>query len=164
MARPLDDFLALSSVLTGFRVAELHGTGMAPAYLDAVTAILGESFAARLWMVGHDVVHRAGDQLDTEIGLRLLDDPDLGPPSRNLIVLWYTGQWLQLPGPWRDRHGASPLDVDHILSPESYREGLMWPAIGAHPQGAKPPGFATWVGLPAVGGGTARPAGSGDRG
>jgi len=48
VARPLDDFLALSSVLTGFRVAELHGTGMAPVYLDAVTAILGESFAAQL--------------------------------------------------------------------------------------------------------------------
>ena len=150
MQQPFDDFLALSAALTGFGVAELQGTGMARPYFDEVTAILGESFAARLWMVGHDVVHRAGDQLDTEIELRLLDDPDLGPPCRNLIVLWYTGQWAQMPGPWRDRHGADPLDVDHVLSPESYTEGLMWVAAGAHPQGAKAPGFATWVAPPAA--------------
>jgi len=150
MRGPIDDFLELSAALTGFRVVDLEGTGMGPAYLDAVTDILGESFAARLWSVGHDVVHRAGHALGTEIALRILDDPDLGPPARNLIVLWYTGQWLQLSGPWRSHHGASPLDVDHILSPESYAEGLMWVAIGAHPQGAKAPGFATWVAPPRV--------------
>ena len=150
MTRPLDDFLALSAVLTGFRAAELHGTGMAEAHLEAVTAILGERFAARLWMVGRDVVDRSGAELDTEIGLRLLDDPDLGPACRNLIVLWYTGQWLQLPAAWRDRHGASPLDVDHLVSPEAYAEGLVWPVIAAHPSGAKAPGFATWVAPPVV--------------
>lgn len=150
MPRPIDDFLELSAALTGFRAVDLAGTGMGGPYLDALTATLGESFVARLLTVGHDVVHRAGHDLDAEIAVRLLDDPDLGPPARNLIVLWYTGQWVQLPGPWRSRHGASPLDVDRILSPESYAEGLMWVAIGAHPQGAKAPGFATWVTPPRV--------------
>ncbi len=149
MRRPLDDFLTLSSALTGYRTAELVGTGMAETYLDAVTAIVGESFAARLWTVGSDVVHRAGHDLTAQLALRLLDDPDLGPPARNLIVLWYTGQWMQLPAAWRDRHGATPLDVDRILSADSYTAGLMWDAIGAHPQGAKAPGFATWVAAPA---------------
>ena len=27
----------------------------------------------------------------------------------------------------------------------------MWPAIGAHPTGAKAPGFASWVGPPVLG-------------
>jgi hypothetical protein len=62
-----------------------------------------------------------------------------------MIVLWYTGQWVQLPREWRGRHGANAADVDAILSAESYSEGLVWDAIGAHPQGAKAPGFATWV-------------------
>jgi hypothetical protein len=124
------------------------GTGMAETYLEHFTAIVGESFAARLFTTGHDVVRRAGSDLATQLELRILDDPDLGPPARNLIVLWYTGQWVQLPGPWRDRHGASPLDVDLVLSPESYVAGLMWDAIGAHPQGAKAPGFATWTAVP----------------
>jgi hypothetical protein len=151
MSPPLDDFVALSAALTGYRAAELLGTGMAEPYLDRITAIVGEPLASRLWTVGRDVVQRAGgDDLDAQLELRILDDPDLGPPSRNVIVLWYTGQWLQLPGPWRDRHGAGPLDVDHIISPDAYVAGLMWDAIGAHPQGAKAPGFATWVGRPTV--------------
>jgi hypothetical protein len=149
MHRPLDDFCAISAALTGYRVAELLGTGMAETYLERFTAIVGESFAARLLSTGHDVIHRAGDDLSTQLELRILDDPDLGPPARNLMVLWYTGQWVQLAGPWRDRHGASPLDVDHVISPESYAAGLMWDAIGAHPSGAKAPGFATWITAPA---------------
>lgn len=148
MRRPLDDFVVLSAALTGYRAAELLGTGMAETYLDRITAIIGEQFAARLWTVGRDVVQRSDGDLDTQLDLRILEDPDLGPPARSILVLWYTGQWLQLPGPWRDRHGASPLDVDHILSPDAYVAGLMWDAISAHPQGAKAPGFATWVDLP----------------
>ena len=79
MASRLDDFVALSAALTGYTSRELHATGMAGTYLAHFTAIVGEAFAARVWEVGHDVVHRAGHELDTEIGLRLLDDPDLGP-------------------------------------------------------------------------------------
>jgi hypothetical protein len=151
MSRSLDDFVAVSAALTGYSSAELLGTGMARTYLGHVMAIVGESFAARWLEVGHDVVRRSGHDLRLEIELRLLDDPDFGPVARNVIVLWYTGQWVQLPGPWRDRHGANPADVDAILSPDSYTEGLVWDAIGAHPQGAKAPGFATWVTPPAAG-------------
>jgi hypothetical protein len=149
MRRPLDDFCDLSAALTGYRVAELVGTGMAETYLDHLTAIVGESFGVRLLTTGRDVVRRAGHDLSTQLELRILDDPDFGPPARNLIVLWYTGQWVQLPGPWRDRHGASPLDVDGVISSEAYTAGLMWDAIDAHPSGAKAPGFATWVAAPA---------------
>lgn len=151
MARALDDFVAVSAALTGYRSADLFGTGMAQAYLDHVSTVVGESFTARWLEVGRDVVRRAGHrELATEIELRLLDDPDYGPVARNVIVLWYTGQWVQLPGPWRDKHGANPADVDAILSPDAYTEGLAWDAIGAHPQGAKAPGFATWVAPPVV--------------
>ncbi len=153
---PLDDFLAVSAALTGFTVAELQATGMGPAYLEQLMAVLGERLLARLLQVGGDAVHRAHDP-EAELGRRVLADPDLGPPSQNLIVLWYTGQWVQLPGAWRDRHGASPRDVDGVLSPEAYSQGLVWNATGAHPQGAKPPGFATWVQPPRT---RAVPAGS----
>jgi hypothetical protein len=149
MHRPVDEFCAISAALTGYGVAELFATGLAEVYLDRFTAIVGESFAARFLATGHDVIRRSGGDLATQLELRILDDPDLGPPARSLIVLWYTGQWVQLSGPWRDRHGASPLDVDDVISPESYAAGLMWDAIGAHPQGAKAPGFATWVAAPA---------------
>ena len=148
MRRPLDDFVVLSAALTGYRAAELLGTGMAETYLDRITAIIGEQFAARLWTVGRDVVQRGRRRPRHSARSAHPRGSRPRPTRASILVLWYTGQWLQLPGPWRDRHGASPLDVDHILSPDAYVAGLMWDAIGAHPQGAKAPGFATWVDLP----------------
>lgn len=152
----LRDFLAVSAALTGFSAAELAGTAMGPIYWAHLVDILGERLAARWLSVGRDAVHRAGVDVAGELDRRLLTDADLGPPARGLILLWYTGQWTQLPGSWRQRHGASPADVDAVLSADAYTEGLVWKAIGAHPQGAKAPGFATWVAPPATGAGLAR--------
>lgn len=146
---PLGDFLAVSAALTGFSAAELAGTAMGPVYWTHVVEILGERLAARWLAVGRNAVHRAGGDIAGELDRRMLADADLGPPARALIVLWYTGQWTQLPASWRDRNGASPVDVDAVLSADAYTEGLVWKAIGAHPQGAKAPGFATWVAPPA---------------
>ena len=93
----------------------------------------------------------ADHAVEEQLRLRVMDDPDLGPLARNLVLLWYTGGWTQLPADWRGRNGANTLDSDRLLSARSWTEGLMWPAIGAHATGAKPPGFASWIGPPSVG-------------
>ena len=49
----------------------------------------------------------------------------------NIIALWYVGGWGQ---------GFDQV----VVSADGYREGLVWDAIGAHPMGAKQPGFDTW--------------------
>ena len=67
-----------------------------------------------------------------------------------MIVLWYLGQWDQMPRHWRDRHGASPADTAGVPSAAAFRAGLVWRAIGAHPTGANPPGFGSWATPPAV--------------
>jgi hypothetical protein len=146
----LDDFLSLSGALTGFSVAQLQGTGMAQTYLDELVAIVGDDHLVALTRAG-SLAQRWPDDVDDQLRLQVMDDPDLGPIARNLIVLWYTGAWAQLPVDWRERNGASSLDGDRLLSAQSWTEGLMWPAIGAHPTGAKAPGFASWVGPPTVG-------------
>lgn len=69
----------------------------------------------------------------------------LGPVARNVILLWYTGNWNELPQGWRDAYGVSVADVSAVVSAEAYQEGLMWVAGGTHPQGAKEPGFGTWA-------------------
>jgi hypothetical protein len=55
-----------------------------------------------------------------------------------------------MPRRWRDRHGASPADTAGVPSAGAFREGLVWPAIGAHPTGAKAPGFGSWATPPSV--------------
>jgi hypothetical protein len=132
---PLARFVALSARLTGFREVDLHGTGQARAHLDLVLAVAGEPLTARLL---------AADPR------RALADPDLGPLARNVIVLWYLGQWDELPRDWRDRNGAAPADVAHVASAAAFRAGLVWPAIGTHATSANPPGFGSWATPPAA--------------
>lgn len=135
MSEPLERFVALSAELTGFREVDVWGTGQARSHLDRVIAVAGDDLTARLL---------------ASTPQHALQDADLGPLARNVIVLWYLGQWDQMPRHWRDRHGASPADEAQVASAAAFREGLVWPAIGAHPTGAKPPGFGSWATPPAV--------------
>ena len=133
MTGPLDRFVALSAALTGFRAVDLWGTGQARAHLGRVLEVAGEELCARLLAA------------DPEQTGPLLADPDLGPLARNLIVLWYLGQWDQMPRAWRDRHGAAPADVAQVASAAAFRAGLLWPAIGTHAMSANAPGFGSWA-------------------
>jgi hypothetical protein len=83
--------------------------------------------------------------LDREIRVTILGDEMLGPVARNLIKLWYVGSWYQMPSDWRETHGGAESDCDFVVSPAAYTEGLLWPAIGANPQGAKPHGYGMWA-------------------
>jgi hypothetical protein len=135
VSEPLERFVALSAELTGFREVDIWGTGRARAHLDLLLTVAGDDLTARLLATSP---------------CHALADPDLGPLARNLIVLWYLGQWDQMPRRWRDRHGASPADVAGVASAAAFREGLVWPAIGAHPTAAKAPGFGSWTTPPAT--------------
>jgi hypothetical protein len=150
-ASQLDQFLTLSATLTGFSTVELWGTGMVSTYYALVPSIVGEAIFGDLLTRWHDIVVRGAGRpryVDRLVGAEMLDDPALGPVARNLGTLWYTGMWYQLPGAWRNLHGASALDLTHVVSPRAYEEGLVWKAILTHPPAAKQPGFASWAMAP----------------
>ena len=149
----LDPFLLLSEQLTGFTRVELEGTGMTHTYYDKVRSIVQtEVFGGMLLEV--EKIHRDGAAVsdpayaEMEFAKRIMDSPAYGPIAINLNLLWYTGQWNPLPQTWRNEYGTSAKDQAEILSPESYREGLMWKAIGAHPMGAKQQGYGSWSRVP----------------
>src|SRR4051794_14988416 len=101
----LENFLALSSVLTGFSVFRLKGTGQAPQYLCTATEIVGEPTVRALLSAFRRVAADAGDDQEAlERGIRrdILSDGRLGPVARNLIKLWYVGTWYALPVEWRE--------------------------------------------------------------
>lgn len=124
-------FVARSVQLTGHTPAELEATGRIDRYLSAVNEVVGEEIMALV--------------LDPERSTDdVLADDTTGPVARNLIVLWYLGQWDQLPPEWRNEHGAHPEDVSKILSADAFKEGLVWSVIGSHPPAAKQPGFGSW--------------------
>jgi hypothetical protein len=135
----LDRFVALSAGLTGFSEGEIWGTGVARRHYDELLAIVDADLVARLLDAGWQA---RGEP--AALVARVMSNPDLGPVARNLIKAWYLGQWDEMPRDWRDRNGANPLDANHMVSAAAYREGLVWPTIGSHPMGAKPPGFGSW--------------------
>ena len=143
----LQTFYALSVALTGFSRFDLEGTGLGPTYLETVRGVTGEAFLADLLRTFREVEEGTGD-IDSHLRLRILGDPGFGPVARNVILLWYTGNWNELSQSWRDTYGVSVADVSGVVSAESYQQGLQWTAAGAHPQGANQPGFGTWAERP----------------
>jgi len=150
----MDDraFTLLSAMLTGYDGAALAATGCLQGYRRQLEAVAGPALAARMAEAGAALAATTDDAArEAQARETILADPDLGPLARSLIQLWYLGQWVPMTADWVSRNGAGREDVARILSPLSYREGLVWDAIGAHPLGAKPQGFGAWAQEPPAG-------------
>lgn len=141
----MQHFLDLSSELTCFTVFDLYGTGQAAEYLAAVEKVVGAALLDHMFTVWEQVRALPLDQRAAQLRLRIMGDEQLGPVARNVIKLWYSGTWYELPPAWMERFGAATQDVAFVVSPTAYTEGLMWTAIGSHPPGAKGPGYGSWA-------------------
>lgn len=149
----LTDFLDLSTTLTGFSEFDLRGTGQAQAYLDTVLAAVGPATTDEL-LAAHGAIQEAADDdqdaHDRLLRARILGDDRLGPVARNLMKLWYLGTWYAMSPQWTQAFGVAGVDGTFVVSRAAYTEGLVWPAIGANPPGAKGPGYGTWAEPPAI--------------
>jgi hypothetical protein len=143
-----DRFLALSAELTAFGVVELVGTGESDAYLGTVDGIVGAPAVDALLDAYDAISGLAGPSRDQQLRRTILGDGFLGPIARNLIKLWYVGIWYQLPAAWREANGARAGDTTFTVSANAYTQGLLWPAVGANPPGARAPGWASWTAAP----------------
>lgn len=144
----MEEFLLLSAILTGYSKADLLGTGLAEQYCAKLTSIVDEDICGALWIATRQATggsSRPANKAERMIRKIILGNPMLAPLAMNIIQMWYLGSWSQLPQAWRNQFGAKANDVDHVISAEAYKEGLIWQAIGAHPQGAKQQGFGAWA-------------------
>ena len=145
----LERFLALSERLTAFSAFELRGTGNLEDYVDTVARIVGDGTLDDM-LAAYARAEAAPSGDDAALRRELLSDDRLGPIARNVIKLWYSGIWFELPKWWRDAFGAREGDRTFTVSTSAYTEALLWPAIGANPAGAKAPGWASWTGPPQI--------------
>jgi hypothetical protein len=138
-------FLQLSEALTGYSSADLLGTGLLDTYYNEVRDIVGGRIFGRLLLTWDETSSLRGEH---DACTHILGNPMLGPIARNIITMWYVGNWTQLPREWRQKYGAHARDLTRVISAEAFQEGLVWDAIGAHPPTAKSPGFGTWAAPP----------------
>lgn len=143
-----EQFLALSTEITAFTTFELQGTGMADAYLATLLNVVGEETVQQL-LAAWEQAQRAPN-LEEALRRTIFGDEKLGPITRNILKMWYIGTWYQLPYSWTQRFGALDNDTTFVVSPMAYTEGLLWPTIGAHPPGAKAPGYGSWAAPPSI--------------
>lgn len=113
----VEEFLGLSSRLTGFDVDELREDDLAP-----------ELLAVMLEQVGAETYRRLAAAPDAR-------DEELVAVAEALIRLWYTGSWQ---GPAR---GSEAF----LVSPRAYAGALVWRAIGGRAPGTSAPGFGSWA-------------------
>jgi hypothetical protein len=142
----LEEFLDLSVTLTGFERVELQGTGVASEYYAALRAGAGEACVRGLLaeFAALKQKHSHPDALEQAVQAAFWQDAVHGPVAKNIVQMWYLGQWLQLPDAWRAANGVHAGDVTRVVSAAAYTEALVWRAAGTHPQGAKQPGYGTW--------------------
>ncbi|WP_406276914.1 hypothetical protein OH799_07015 [Nocardia sp. NBC_00881] len=138
---PRQIFTDLSVALTGFDRAELGATGLLDTYYDTLVGIIGEREAGHLFRDAGDALAQDRKALE----LKVIHAERYRPVVLSLIKLWYLGRWYPLPPAYRDKYGSTANDVEHVVSAQAYREGLVWATAGAHPMGAKPPGFGSWA-------------------
>ncbi len=145
-------FLKLSEKLTAFTSFQLQGTGVAEAYYSTVKNVVGVTIFQELIDTFNKIQTDSDDEtsLDKEIRHRILSNSKLGPVARNIIKMWFVGTWYQLPNYWLEKYGVSNSDSTFVVSENAYKEGLLWPTIGAHPMGAKAPGYGTWEDPPKI--------------
>lgn len=151
-ANKFNGFLSLSVVLTGFTEFQLHATGMAPVYYETLSKQTGDQLMHDYLLTYASIQTQAdndADELNRLLRKDILCHEKFGPVTRNIIKMWFAGVWYDLPEEWYAAYGQ-PLvaNTSFFVSPQAYTEGLLWPAIGSHPAGAKPPGYGTWSDKP----------------
>jgi hypothetical protein len=129
-------FLDISVFLTGFNKMELLGTGMLETYFNVVmnmnNVALVESFLAESEKI---LAKNQGnvEKINNEILHKLMPDSLYNGLAKNIITMWYMGNWMNT-----------------VINPQSYVQGLIWGVAETHPPGAKQPGYASWSTAPKI--------------
>ncbi|MFY8273548.1 hypothetical protein AAEU32_05435 [Pseudoalteromonas sp. SSDWG2] len=147
----LDNFVALSALLTGFNEDIIAPTldvddmksvyfSLWQAKIDAQHPQLSETILSAFAQL------KSQGKSASQIGMSLLDD-SRGEPfifaCRALIYLWYMGAW---PTVAADNSSTSFT----IVSGKAYSKALVWQVMQAHPMGDSDLHYGYWAEAPAA--------------
>jgi len=138
-------FVRLSAVLLDLPRVRLYGTGMVERYAQETRARAGDRATDGMLAAFEALPPHTDPCWEARLRSDVLQHACFGPVARNVMRMWLTGTWNGLGPVWHERFGGDPQEVTSVVSAAAYREALVWPIIGTHPQSAKQPGFGTWA-------------------
>lgn len=139
---PINVFLDISVLLTGCTAQELEGTGMLNLYYNTLVSKEDKENIGYFFAEAASILAQAKGNVavaNAEISSRLMPDANFDGIAKKITVLWYSGMWYPT---------LSDPNSGYFVSAESYQQGLMWTITGAHPPGAKQPGYGSWADRP----------------
>lgn len=141
MSVPLDQFVSLSSALTGVSAEqlkpELDPIGIADQYLAMIQKPNSNVSAATL-----DSLLATFDEQSAKLGSAdqaaafILGDATLGPVARSIIKMWLLGAWYD---------PSNPGNAIQVVSSQAYKESLVWKVMQSHPMGYSMFSFGYWA-------------------
>lgn len=141
----LDDFVALSAILTGIDAQQLHPTldtfGTAQEYLDYATAHGGADFAQ---LMGIYAANRT--QPDDAVGNIVFEQSgdDIAYMARTIILMWYLGAWYAPGALQAYHHDTSNPVMFVVISSNAYTQSWVWRVGQTHPMGYSNWRFGYW--------------------
>jgi hypothetical protein len=126
----LEDFLALSSILTGVGAldAELGGQ-----YLNRLMSSPWSTLVRQI--LDQFRAFTPGVGLAGQVQQQIVNDDTLRPAVCQIVLLWYTSAL---------RDNLNPAIALRYGSQQGYFSGLAWRIIGAHPPGLSGGYFGHW--------------------
>lgn len=124
-----DVFMSISEALTGFSANELQSTGLATDYYTYILKSLEGATFVEFLTISKDILDKATteNELKNAIKSIIIANSGMNDMAGKLMTLWYLGTW----------EGT-------YINDRSYKEGLVWNVMHAHPPGAKQPGYKSW--------------------
>ncbi len=143
MSDALDQFVSLSSALTGVSTEQLKPQldpiGIADQYLAQVDPATLTNLLTTF------------EQQSTEPGNAeqaaafILADPTLGPVARSIIKVWLLGTWYAPTDPTDPTDPSKSGPPLRVVSSQAYKESLVWKVMQSHPMGYSMFSFGYWA-------------------
>lgn len=141
MSNPLDQFVSLSSALTGVSASQLKPQldpiGIADQYLAVLEKNVEQTTVTNLFALFQDQNAKLGDP--TKAAAAVLANSSLGPVARSIIKMWLLGSWYD---------PKNPSVAVQVVSSQAYKESLVWKVMQSHPMGYSMFSFGYWAKQP----------------
>jgi hypothetical protein len=145
MSTDLDNFVGLSSALTGIPIArlapQLDPIGLPPLFLDYVTPrvtteVLNPLLTQYATLAADNI---SPDKIAQQVLVTTQPTPNSVLAARSIMKLWFLGVWYQPYDAGNYKKGDSA-----VVSDQAYINSWAWKAAQAHPMGYSESFFGYW--------------------